>query len=102
MLSAQADEAFSILASSLVGRPELEEAVRDRWRTRVRGAANEHAELETPEELRKAADLLAHELPLQTHDAAAVAELGKRFASDSGPLLLLWCYSTTWRRDTEL
>src|SRR5450432_937811 len=102
MLSAQADEAFSTLAASLAGRPELEEAVRDRWRTRVRGAATEHAQTDTPEELRKAADLLAHELPLQTHTADEVAELGKRFATDTGPLLLLWCYSTTWRRDTEL
>jgi len=102
MLSAQAEVAFSTLAASLAGRPELEEAVRDRWRTRVRGAAAEHAELDTPEELRKAADLLAHELPLQTHAADDVVELGKRFATDTGPLLLLWCYSTTWRRDTEL
>jgi len=102
MLSAPAEEAFSILATSLAGRPELEEAVRDRWRTRVRGGRSSGPELDTPEELRKAADLLAHELPLQTHDVAAVSALGQRFASESGPLLLLWCYSTTWRRDTEL
>src|SRR4029078_7776460 len=31
-----------------------------------------------------------------------LAELGKRFTTDTGPLLLLWCYSTTWRRDVEL
>jgi hypothetical protein len=102
MLSAQAEEAFSTLAASLAGRPELEEAVRDRWRTRVRGAAGEGAQRETPEELRKAADLLAHELPLQTHGAEEVAQLGKHFATETGPLLLLWCYSTTWRRDTKL
>ena len=102
MLSAQADEAFSTLALSLAGRPELEAAVRDRWRTRVRGAASRQAQLEPSEELRRAADLLAQELPLQTHGADEIALLGKRFATETGPLLLLWCYSTTWRRDTEL
>jgi eukaryotic-like serine/threonine-protein kinase len=101
MLSARAQEAFSTLAASLAGRPELEEAVRDRWRTRARGVASD-ALLETTEELRQATDLLAHELPLQTHDSNEVADLGKRFSGETGPLLLLWCYSTTWRRDTEL
>jgi hypothetical protein len=102
MLSAQAEEAFSTLAESLAGRPELEEAVRDRWRTRARGVANEQALLETSAELRQAADLLAQELPLQTHGSTELGELGKRFSGETGPLLLLWCYSTTWRRDTEL
>ncbi len=102
MLSEQAEVAFSTLAASLVGRPELEEAVRDRWRTRVRGASGTQVELELPEDLRAAADLLATDLPTQTHDAAEVDELGKRFVGETGPLLLLWCYATTWRRDTEL
>ena len=102
MLSEQAEVAFSTLAASLVGRPELEEAVRDRWRTRVRGTSGTQVELELPEDLRAAADLLAADLPTQTHDAAEVDELGKRFAGETGPLLLLWCYATTWRRDTEL
>lgn len=102
MLSPQADSAFATLTTSLAGQPELEEAVRDRWRTRVRGSSNEHGELELPAEVRAAADLLAQELPGQTHDVATVAELGQRFAGESGPVLLLWCYSTTWRRDSEL
>src|SRR5450432_2095352 len=102
MLSAQADEAFSTLAQALAGRPELEEAVRDRWRTRIRGAAVDPAGVELPEGVKVAADLLASELPLQTHANDDVAELGKRFAAPSGPLLLLWCYASTWRRDTEL
>src|SRR6202000_162619 len=55
-----------------------------------------------PEEVRAAADLLALELPTATHDEASVAALGKRFAGETGPLLLLWCYSTTWRRDSAL
>ena len=95
MLSAQAEEAFSTLAAALAGRPELEEAVRDRWRTRARGAATEQALLEATEEVRQAADLLAQELPLQTHGATELALLGKRFSGESGALLLLWCYSTT-------
>ncbi|HEY4103893.1 MAG TPA: serine/threonine-protein kinase [Polyangiaceae bacterium] len=102
MLSAQAEEAFSTLTNSLAGRPEFEEAVRDRWRTRVRGIREPHDELELPEAVRAAADLLAHELPAQTHDEGGVAALGKRFAEESGGLLLLWCYSSVWRRDIAL
>ncbi|MEO8901318.1 MAG: hypothetical protein ABI488_06415, partial [Polyangiaceae bacterium] len=102
MLSPQSEEAFSTLATSLVGQPEFEEAVRDRWRTRIRGSAGAPAEVALPDEVRSAADLLAHELPLQTHSVADLAELGQRFATPTGGLLLLWCYATTWRRDTQL
>src|ERR1700710_698411 len=99
MLSEQAEEALSTLATSVVGQPELEEAVRDRWRTRIRGSAGSHLDVALPEALRAAADLLAHELPTQTHSSEAAVALGKHFATPTGPLLLLWCYATTWRRD---
>ncbi|HEY3253811.1 MAG TPA: hypothetical protein VGJ91_07680, partial [Polyangiaceae bacterium] len=102
MLSLQAEEAFSTLASSLAGQPELEEAVRDRWRIRLRGSAAAQHDRVLPDALRSAADLLAHELPLQTHTPGDVAALGERFATASGPLLLLWCYASTWRKDVEL
>ena len=101
MLSAPAEEAFSTLAASLAGAPELEEAVRDRWRTRLRGSAGGH-EAVLPDALRAAADLLAAELPTQTHSAEDVASLGKHFATPLGPLLLLWCYASTWRKDAQL
>ena len=42
MLSVQAEEALTTLATALVGQPELEEAVRDRWRIRLRGSAAQH------------------------------------------------------------
>ena len=84
MLSLQAEEAFSTLAAALAGQPELEEAVRDRWRIRLRGpAAGQHDRL-LPEALRTAADLLAHDLPLQTHAASDLNALGERFSSASG------------------
>ncbi|MEI9936009.1 MAG: serine/threonine-protein kinase [Pseudomonadota bacterium] len=102
MLSVPAEEAFSTLATSLVGQPELEEAVRDRWRTRLRGSAVNLHDRVLPAALRSAADLLAHELPLQTQTASDVSALGERFASPSGSLLLLWCYSSTWRKDAVL
>ncbi|HEX3851820.1 MAG TPA: hypothetical protein VHW01_12685, partial [Polyangiaceae bacterium] len=102
MLSEQAEEAFSTLATSLVGQPELEEAVRDRWRTRIRGSASSHLDVALPEALRIATDLLAQELPAQTFSTDSVVALGKHFAMPTGPLLLLWCYATTWRRDTDL
>ena len=102
MLSAQAEEAFSTLVTSLAGAPELEEAVRDRWRTRIRGSAGAQQEAALPDELRAAADVLATELPLQTHTTEDVKVLGERFATSTGPLLLLWCYASTWRKDTAL
>jgi eukaryotic-like serine/threonine-protein kinase len=102
MLSLSAEEAFSTLTASLVGQPELEEAVRDRWRIRLRGSGAAQHDRVLPDALRAAADLLGHELPLQTHTASDVSALGERFASPSGPLLLLWCYSSTWRKDTVL
>jgi eukaryotic-like serine/threonine-protein kinase len=102
MLSLPAEEAFSTLTSALVGQPELEEAVRARWRIRLRGSAAAQHDHVLPEALRAAADLLASELPAQTHGASNVNALGERFASASGPLLLLWCYASTWRKDAEL
>jgi len=105
MLSVKAEEALTTLATALVGQPELEEAVRDRWRIRLRGSAGQHDRVlldVLPEALRAAADLLAHELPLQTHSASDVSALGERFASPNGSLLLLWCYASTWRKDAEL
>src|SRR6478735_7807522 len=102
MLSLLAEEAFSTLATALDGQAELEEAVRDRWRIRLRSSATAQNELALPEALRSAADLLAHDLPLQTHTASDVAALGARFASPAGSLLLLWCYASTWRKDVEL
>jgi eukaryotic-like serine/threonine-protein kinase len=102
MLSVPAEEAFSTLATSLIGEPELEEAVRARWRIRLRGGAGAQHDRALPDALRAAADLLASELPLQTQTAGDVIALGERFASPTGPLLLLWCYSSTWRKDTVL
>ncbi|MEI9947959.1 MAG: serine/threonine-protein kinase [Pseudomonadota bacterium] len=102
MLSVPAEEAFSTLATALVGQPELEEAVRDRWRIRLRGSLAVQHDRVLPEALRSAADLLAHELPLQTQTASDVSALAERFASPSGSLLLLWCYASTWRKDVAL
>src|SRR4051812_1471650 len=102
MLSAPAEEAFSNLAAELVGAPELEEAVRDRWRTRIRGSSSTVHEAELPERLRTAADLLAVELAAQTLHSDDVRALGARFATPQGALLLLWCYASTWRKDVRL
>src|SRR4051794_32603726 len=98
MLSVPAEEALSTLSTALSGQPELEEAVRDRWRIRLRASATAQHDLVLPEALRTAADLLGNELTLQTQTESDVSALGERFASPSGPLLLLWCYSSTWRK----
>src|SRR3954465_8297066 len=102
MLSAQAEEAFSTLETSLAGDPELEEAVRDHWRMRVRGSAATAHDAKLPDALRAAADRLAAELPAQTHEPADARALGARFATPQGALLLLWCYASTWRKDASL
>src|SRR5205085_189139 len=62
MLSAQAHDALATLATSLTERPDLEEAVRGRWRARLRHAVKAQADQELPAEVRKAADLLGGEL----------------------------------------
>lgn len=102
MLSPQAEQAFSTLAAALVGQPELEEAVRDRWRIRLRVSAGSQPDRVLPPALGAAADSLARELPPLTHTDEGVSALAERFASPSGALLLLWCYASTWRKDIEL
>jgi len=99
MLSAQAEEAFSSLANTLAGNPELEQAVRGRWRLRTAVLAHQ---VELSPELGAAAEALGKELQSLTRPGHVVTELGQRFATPAGPLLLLWCYSSTWRRDVEL
>ncbi|HEY4104321.1 MAG TPA: hypothetical protein VGM44_10535, partial [Polyangiaceae bacterium] len=102
MLSAQAHDALATLATSLTERPDLEEAVRGRWRARLRHAVKAQADQELPADVRKAADLLGTELHTLLQGNADIAEIGKVFAEPVGPVLLLWCYSSTWRRDTKM
>jgi serine/threonine-protein kinase len=102
MLSEQAQEAFSILAAALAGQPELEESVRDHWRMRTRGPEHAHGAVALPAAVRAAAAVLQLELPPQTRSAEGVSALGECFATPTGGLLLLWCYASTWRADSEL
>ncbi len=102
MLSAAAEEALSTLTSALSERPELEEAVRNSWRRRVRGPKKAPLGFVLPEALQAASDLLSAELPTHTCTGIDGGPLSACFAGADGPVLLLWCDATTWRRDTAL
>src|SRR3954454_16756095 len=98
MSYAQAQQALSALSTSLVAEPELEYAMRARWRTRVRTGRTVRPEPEMPPDLRAAADQLTAVLPPLTHSEADVAALGSLFAQPCGAALLCWCSASAWRR----
>src|SRR3954471_6482329 len=99
MFSPQADDALAVLMQALTRQPELEEHVHERWRSR--GSAIGQASLLSSEVL-AATDTLGKallELGLPGQD---IGSLAKPFAEPTAPVLLLWCYASTWRRDIQL
>ena len=88
--------ALTILAEVVGKDPQLEEALRARWRV------VEHGNDALSEEQRRAADLLDDELPALTQTDEGVAALAGLFEGDAGPVLLSWCSAAAWRRDAWL
>jgi eukaryotic-like serine/threonine-protein kinase len=99
MLPPEASDALAVLMQALTEQPELEEPVHERWRSR--GAASTTGGGLAPE-VAKAADALHAALVASTRTGQDVAPLAKQFAEPSAPVLLLWCYASTWRRDIQL
>jgi eukaryotic-like serine/threonine-protein kinase len=87
--------ALATLVAALAEHPELEEAVRARWRVR------EHDAAEIPPEVRAAADVLASVLPALTR-GDDVAELGELIVDQGGEVLLAWCSASAWRHDVRI
>jgi len=97
MFSQQAAQALDRLTQALTRQPELEEPVHERWRSR---AAASSASL--PAELMHEIDLLGDALSTLTKPGADVSSLAGAFGEPGAPVLLLWCYANTWRRELEL
>jgi hypothetical protein len=103
MLSEQAQDALSALAVSLAAQPELDEAMRLRWRGRARDGTTERLTAPLPADLSAAADVLGSALPALTQAAGEVTALGDLFADPTGgAVLLAWCAASTSRRDARL
>ena len=86
-------QALSTLAASLADDPELEEAVRTRWRMGERFA------VEMPSDLLAASDVVARDLAPLTYAEGGDQALQALFASGAGETILSWCSASAWRRD---
>ncbi len=93
MISTELQEAFTALTTALGDHPELEEAMRTRWRLGERFA------VELPPALLAATDRVALELPVLTHSEEGHAALAELVTGPVGELLLAWCSASAWRRD---
>ena len=91
------DDLLGALSTLASAPPELEGAVRDRFRAGARGAG-----AALPDEIRAAADLLARELPARTCSKDDRAALGALVGDRSGEVIVGWCAASTWRRDTRM
>jgi eukaryotic-like serine/threonine-protein kinase len=100
MFSPQAEEALAVLMQVLTQQPELEEHVHERWRTRGSSAAAHGSPLSA--DVIAATDALGKSLRELAQPDQDVSSLAKPFAAPSAPVLLLWCYASTWRRDVQL
>src|SRR5262245_40770973 len=99
MISPEADDALAVLMKALTEQPELEEAVHERWRSRGGRLATATA---LPPDLIKVADTLNNALAALAKPGQDVKPLAQGFKESSAPVLLLWCYASTWHRDIEL
>jgi serine/threonine-protein kinase len=97
MFSPQANDALAVLMQALTQQPELEEHVHERWRSRVGAPGSPLAS-----EVLAAADALGAALLEVARTGQDVSSLSQPFAEASAPVLLLWCYASTWRRDIQL
>src|SRR4051794_8050337 len=99
MFSPQAEEALAVLLQALTQQPELEEHVYERWRSHGLGAATQQA---LSPELAKAADTLSASLLALAQPGHDPSALSKPFGEPAAPVLLLWCYASTWHREITL
>lgn len=100
MISPEADDALAVLMQALTEQPELEGPVHERWRSRSGRTQSVASDLSP--ELTKAADTLNAALLALAKPGQDVAPLAQGFRESAAPVLLLWCYASTWHRDIEL
>ncbi|MCC6649422.1 MAG: serine/threonine protein kinase, partial [Polyangiaceae bacterium] len=97
MLPETIHEGLWTLTTATEGRPDLEDAVRRRFR-----AGADVAPSALPKDLREAADTLARELTDLSRDDAALPELLELLSTPPGETLLAWCEESVWRRRARL
>lgn len=98
MLAGPAQEALDALTKAISSHPELEQALRLRWRSANHA---DHVDTLSPG-LRAHADELGKALIELAASADGAGELGKLFAEPAGEVLLSWCFANTWRRDVRM
>jgi serine/threonine-protein kinase len=98
MFSSQAEEALAAVMQTLTQQPEREEQFHEHWRSRLSGSASSTLSAD----LAKTADTLGNALLALAQPGEDIAPLAKLFAEPSAPVLLLWIYANTWRREIEL
>jgi serine/threonine-protein kinase len=87
------ETALATLATARAAHPEVEGALRERWRTCMPTDAY------MPAELRAAADLCAVTVPELMQTADGVAAIQAILATPGAEVLLAWCSASAWRRD---
>lgn len=100
MLAPEASDALAVLTEALTRQPELEEPVHEHWRSA--GSAGAAPSGALPAEVVQAADAVGAALLTLVQPGRDVAPLTGHFAEPVAPVLLLWCYANTWRRDIQL
>jgi serine/threonine-protein kinase len=96
-----AEDALSTLTDAITKNPELNEALRARWRAGG-DVAHEKTEPGLPENLHAAADLLGESLPVASQSDEEIVGLATLFAKPAGEVLFSWCAASTWRRDAQI
>ena len=91
MHAAKLHSAIETLNQSLAEHPELEEAVRDRWRRTGRSRR-----FISPE-VREAADVLVVEIPAVMGAEDASVAVDAFWENGGGELVLVWCSASAWR-----
>jgi len=98
----QVQEALALVASLLADNPHLEGTVAARFRRAGRLGTVAASEEQLPDAVAAAVERLGSELPPLTVTENDAALLGRQFGEPIGEALLLWCASSTWRRDAKL
>lgn len=102
MLTADAEAALASLAEAVSARPELEDALRTRFRKRTRPGVSEHPAFELSPEQVKAAELLGAAIAQESLDDAGAAGLAERVHGPNGRVLMAYCTGSAWRRNVRL
>jgi serine/threonine-protein kinase len=87
------EAALAQLAAAIAARPELEDAVRARWRAATQSSS------ELPNELRAAADACATALPELMGSQDGFDAVAVLLPKPGGEVILSWCSAASWRRE---